>query len=48
MPDPEEIPENILALSAGNSRARTGGRNLYRNSRRAKLGGKAVYKKILA
>jgi hypothetical protein len=47
MPDPEEIPENILALLAGNSYPDTGGRHFYRNTRRTKLGGKTIYQKIL-
>ena len=44
MPDPEEIPENTMAFSAGNFPADTGIDHICRNPWRPKLAGPAVYR----
>jgi len=43
MPDPEEIPENTMALPFGNSCADTGNFYFYRNTCWPKLDRKTVH-----
>lgn len=47
MPDPEVIPENIVAVFAGNFYTDPGRGNFYWNPGRTKLDCKAIHKKIL-